>query len=34
VAFEEIKNRLERKRYLEMTKDMKFLHPEDDDDAK
>ena len=31
---EEIKNRVERKKYLEMTKDLRFLDPEDDHEMK
>jgi hypothetical protein len=31
---EEIKNRVERKKYLEMTKDLRFIDPEDDHEMK
>jgi hypothetical protein len=34
VTFEEIKNRIERKKYQEMTKDIKYNDPEDDEDIK
>lgn len=31
---EAIKNRIETKKYQEMTKDLKFMDPDDDDDVK
>lgn len=34
VALDEIKNRIERKKYQEMTKDLKFNDPEDDTELK
>ena len=34
IALEEIKNKIERRKYLEMTKDIKYNDPEDDADFK